>query len=413
MPGSQPVSPLPPPGRRLTIAARRIAGLSGLTTLILEEARHAVAAGWDVEIIGEALAADQILGVGARPRRVRMLPNPFVAQRRRFPRTVARMVRPGRRGQRTQPGIEIVHGHGDLLDQTVLSLHNCVHAAYEAMHGRPLSGSGPASRLADLHARQLLERRFEVVIANSHLMRDDLIQRFGVPDERIHVVRPGLDPTRFNDDPAARAECRGALRARLSLAPDDTLLGLVTSGDFAKRGVRRAIAALVTLRDVHDLTPHLVVVGRERRVEAYRRLAAQWGVASHVHFLDVDATPERTYRALDLFVYPAVIEEFGMVVQEAMACGVPVIAGRRVGATELFPRGMEDALFASLEPEALAAGIARLLGDPARRGAIAAAQARAAASNSWERHAAAVLRVYDGVARDLLPRPGTSVHQMR
>ena len=67
---------------------------------------------------------------------------------------------------------------GDLLDQDLLSLHNCVHAAHEAATGRHLPARDAVGRM---HALQLSQRRFRLLAATSRLMKDDVARRFGVP----------------------------------------------------------------------------------------------------------------------------------------------------------------------------------------------------------------------------------------
>ena len=189
--------------RRLALVARRVEGLSGATRLIIEEARAAVAAGWDVHVFGERLDHAAIRLAGARPRQVPSWPWGPWLKRRAFAAFAGRMVR----------GFDVVHGHGDLFDQDLLSLHNCVHAAHEATHGSPLPADAPVGRI---HAHQLAQRRFRLLAANSRLMKDDVVTRFGVPEGMIEVVYPGFEPSRF--DPRDRERLGRPLRASLGLA---------------------------------------------------------------------------------------------------------------------------------------------------------------------------------------------------
>src|SRR5438876_40245 len=125
-----------------------------------------------------------------------------------------------------------------------------------------------------------------------------------------------------------------ARRRRLGVADDEVLAGLVTSGDWVKRGVATFIEALGAVRGSLPRL-HGVVTGKERSMKRYAVLAKQHGVADQLHFLPPSDALDHVYGALDVFVYPAQFEEFGMCVQEAMACALPVVCGRRVGATEL------------------------------------------------------------------------------
>jgi UDP-glucose:(heptosyl)LPS alpha-1,3-glucosyltransferase len=231
---------------RLALASRRVKGLSGAVRLILEEARAAAAAGWDVDVYSEKIDAEAVSAAGAKPLQIARWPWGSWVKRRAFATLAGRAAR----------GHDVIHGHGDLLEQDLLSLHNCVHAAFEATTGRPLPESDAVGRL---HAIQLTEGRFKLLAANSKLMKDDVVRRFGVPQEKTEVVYPGFDPKRFR--PVDRALLGAGLRAELGLAAGQPLFGLITSGDFEKRGLTpflRAFAAVA--REVP--TARALVVGR-------------------------------------------------------------------------------------------------------------------------------------------------------
>ena len=140
----------------VAIAARRVEGLSGAVRLILEEARAAAAAGWEVDVYSERLDAGAVRAVGAAPRKVARWPWGSWVKRRTFAALAGYAA-----GEH-----DVVHGHGDLLAQDLLSLHNCVHAAHEAATGMPLPASDAVGRM---HQLQLSGRRFRILAANSAL----------------------------------------------------------------------------------------------------------------------------------------------------------------------------------------------------------------------------------------------------
>jgi UDP-glucose:(heptosyl)LPS alpha-1,3-glucosyltransferase len=364
---------------RLAIASRRVEGLSGAVRLILEEARAAAAAGWDVDVVSERLDVAAVEAAGARARRVPRWPWGSWLKRRAFAALA------GRRAA----GADVVHGHGDLLEQDLLSLHNCVHAAHEAATGAPLPASDAVGRL---HALQLSGRRFRLLAANSRLMKDDVTRRFGVPAELIEVAYPGFDPERFR--PADRARLGAGLRAELGLGSGRPLFGLITSGDFEKRGLAaflRAFAAAA--RAVPDA--RALVVGKETRPRRYLELAAELGIADKVAFRAPAPDPERMYHALDVYVHAARWEEFGMTVLEALACGVPALCGARVGAAELLSGESRALVVAEPSAEALAAAMLVLAREPERRARLAAAGAAAAAPHTLAAHGKRVLSFYE------------------
>jgi len=371
--------------RRVAVVARRITGLSGVTILIQEHARRAVDAGWETDVYGERVDRAAITDADAEPFELR--PGWF---RRSSPEWFAGAVAQATRGK-----YAIVHGHGDALQQDVMSLHNCIHAAHEAIHGVPLDHRAPAADAARMHERQLRDGRFRRLITNSKLMRDDVTKRFAVDPAQIRIVYPGFDPGRY--PPRPRTDGARLLRQRLRLDEDDVLAGLVTSGDWQKRGVATFIEALGIVnrggRRVHG-----IITGKERSAGRYLALAREKGIGDRVHILPPAAALENVYGALDVFVYPAQLEEFGMCVQEAMACGLPVVCGRRIGATELLEPAAAAMLLDAVTPASVAERLAAFVLDESLRRQTGAINAASVVRNTWDRSAAGVIAVYEELA---------------
>ncbi|MDD5657395.1 MAG: glycosyltransferase family 4 protein [Elusimicrobia bacterium] len=373
-------------GLSVAIAARRVEGLSGTTTTIIEHSRRLAALGCRVQVFGERLDRGRIRAAGAETRWIPGWPWGS-AFKRRFFAVICDRVLAGR-------GFDLVHGHGDNFAQDVLSLHNCVHAAHEAVRGEPLPA---ASGVGRVHERILREGRFRLLIANSGLMRDEVRGRFGVPAEKIEVIYPGYDPGRFQ--PADRDILRGPARAELGVGGEEALFGLITSGDFVKRGVDTFLAAMRRVLRA-GVKARALVIGKEARLAPYLRRAEAEGVAQATRFLSPTADIARWFHALDVYVHPARYEEFGQSVQEALACGVAVVAGRRVGAAELMRGEARDFLLERGDAEELAGKLVRLAREPERRARLAAQGPAAVAGNTWDANFRATLACY----QRLVPR---------
>lgn len=365
--------------KRLAIASRIVGGVSGATTLILEHARGFAARGWDVHVYGERLDMERIRQAGAVPHRLPGWPWGSVFKRRLF----AWMFE---RARRRAP-FDLVCGHGDILSQDVLILHNCVHAAHETIYGAPLSDNSGVGRI---HGCILKERAFRLLIANSELMKQDVARRFHIPATQVTVVYPCYDPVRFR--PEDREKLGMPVRHELNVGSGEQLVGLVTSGDFRKRGVEMFLGALGRLPADVRKKVHALVVGKENDLGPYRRKADKTGLGPRIHFLPPVPQVERYHHALDVFFYPALFEEFGLSVLEAMACGVPVLTSARVGASELLEGRWRDALLDRPEEEAFAHRLAHLLEDAALRKRMAEGGLAACRGNTWEAH---VRRVAD------------------
>lgn len=212
------------------------------------------------------------------------------------------------------------------------------------------------------------------VVANSRMVAAALSEHFDLPPDRIVVHRPGFDAARFSARRAAglRRKARRALR----LAEAQPLVGLITSGDFAKRGLDSFLEAAESIAAARDDVRFLVVGSKRLPEWAGRHRLVTAGTVGHE---PKTRHPERWMAALDLFLYPARFEEFGLVVSEAQGMGVPVLTSRRVGAAECLPTDYAPWLLERPDAAVFAAKALALLDDtPARQRLVAAGLANAA-----------------------------------
>ena len=171
--------------------------------------------------------------------------------------------------------------------------------------------------------------------------------------ERVIEMPNGVDTDTFS--PGASG---GGLRERLGIAPDAVVASFVATLDRAHHFKRLdvAIEALARTR-ASDL--HILVAGGGELLEGFRADAAAAGVGARVHFLGRVPHPELpdVLRASDLFVLTTEPpESFGIVLIEAMACGLPVIATDYPGV-----RAVVDAETGILVPPGDSAAVAEAL----------------------------------------------------
>ncbi|MEX2317884.1 MAG: glycosyltransferase [Pirellulales bacterium] len=206
------------------------------------------------------------------------------------------------------------------------------------------------------------------LIATTPQQRDILTNgEYDVPLEKIRVVPPGYDDTRFF--PVSSAS-RDALKQELDL-PGPIVLAL---GRIAQnKGYDLLLQAMpVVFQRVADARLLLAVGSTEpnhneiEQLNQLRRLADQLGIASRVIFRDYipDAVLADHYRAADVFALSSRYEPFGMTAVEAMACGTPTVVTTDGGLWELVTWGTE-ALYANpFDPEAFGHAIATILQRP-------------------------------------------------
>lgn len=221
------------------------------------------------------------------------------------------------------------------------------------------------------------------VIAISQALAADLRRLYGLTGE-IAVVPHGVDASQFN--PGVRARFRDAVRRELGIHPGEVTFLYV--GDLRK-GFAPAVSALATVPGTR-----LVGVSRTDPREFLDR-AAEAGVAGRVAVLPATSRVEQYYGAADALVLPTPYDAFGMVITEAMACGLPVITTPLAGASELMTPGVEGLLVESpTDVEALAAAMRTLAAGSDLRERMGAAAAALMTTHTWDRVAARTLDVY-------------------
>jgi len=229
------------------------------------------------------------------------------------------------------------------------------------------------------------------VIAVSASTRDSLVAQ-GYPPRLVEVVHNGIDVE------AADGGSADGLRAELGIPA-----GAPRVGELARlcdvKGQRELIEAAALVPDVHvALAGDDLEQGGTYR-EALVALARDRGMADRVHFLGYRADTGSLLDQLDALVLPSWIEGLPISVLEAMAHAKPVIATPVGGTAELVVDGKTGLLVPPRDPEALAAALRTLIGDPERARRLGlAGRERARREFSETAMTARVLEVYDAVA---------------
>ncbi|HQR50243.1 MAG TPA: glycosyltransferase [Methylophilaceae bacterium] len=229
----------------------------------------------------------------------------------------------------------------------------------------------PLLRIA---ARSLSRRQcntMDAVVAPSQPMLDAL-RGYGV-NVRVEVIPTGLEDHSFVAGDGA------GFRQRYGIPLDRPVLLFV--GRVAhEKNIGFLLRMMAQLRQARP-DALLVIAGEGPALEAVRGEALALGLQDNIRFLGyLDRKTELNdcYRAADVFVFSSCTETQGLVLLEAMAQGVPVVAIAEMGTKSILREG-EGALIAPLDEEAFAARVKQLLGDPALRkrlGLVASGYAR-------------------------------------
>jgi UDP-glucose:(heptosyl)LPS alpha-1,3-glucosyltransferase len=350
----------------IAVGIRRLAGIGGTTGLVLDQLRYLASRGLSCDVFGESLDSKSVQETGATTIRLLRRPGREYASRRSFARRAQRRIDRG--------SYKLVIGHGDLLQQDVLFVHNLVEREQEllAAQGRPAD-----TPIVQLHRALFTGRGFSRVIVNSRLARGDLLERYGLDPATVQIAYPGFDRSRFNE--MQRAALRDEARRELAVG-GQFLIAFVTSGNFPLRGadiLRDTLLALPSsLRDVC----RVLAVGAAHNTRSLQKQFASCGLEGCLLARDRRTDVEYYYSAADLLLHPARLETFGLVLIEAAACGTPVLTSQAVGAAELLPAGAE---LEQPDPEGFAARLARLMENRAALADLSRVQSQAVQAYDW------------------------------
>jgi glycosyltransferase involved in cell wall biosynthesis len=196
----------------------------------------------------------------------------------------------------------------------------------------------------------------------------------------VVVIHNGVDAERFR--PMSRVPAQRAAWG----VPEDALLLMSVGRLVGWKGLQ----VIVDILPSHE-SVHYAYVGEGPLGSALEARAQDLGISDRVHALGGRPHLElpRVLSQADIFVQPSVGEEaFGITVVEAMACGLPVLASRNGGMTEIVDDGQNGLLLPPGETTEWSAAVRELAGDDARRREMAeAGRRRAVAQFTWAANA--------------------------
>lgn len=372
----------------IALLRQRVGGPGGAETTVQHLARGLAAAGHEVTVYGSQSIGEARAVLGPQ---IAYVPVPVWGGKAGRLLTYALNTR--RLLRRTGP-------------QAVFSLERTlgqqVYRAGDGCHREWLSRRDPFhspaarifQRLSPFHWVLLaLERRLfadpglKRIIANSHMVQEEIIRHYQVKPERLTVIYNGLDRQSFR--PLAEPE-RLALRSRLG-APTNAAIILFAGSGFGRKGLAFLVDSFGKLNNQEYV---LWVAGRDNPAP-YQRQARRMGVADRLKFWGPQNDLSPFYQAATLLALPTIYDPCSNVVLEALACGTPVITTQANGAAEFLTPGENGEILT--RPDDLT-GLTRALEDYLGRGdtpKVRQAATAAVAHLSWEATVAQTIAVLE------------------
>lgn len=230
----------------------------------------------------------------------------------------------------------IIHAHGtSTLNADIVTAHSCHKSwfMYSIKEVKDLK-SKVKKILNPLHylimfieKLQYSSKNLKKVIAISDVIKQELIDNYGLDENIIEVVYNGTNIEEFN--PKNIQLYKNEVRKKHLIREDEVVL-LFVAAEFKRKGLKVVLDAMSRL----DENIKLLVVGGDKK-DDFEAIISEYGMNKRVIFTGKTKDVYKYYAASDIFVFPTKYEAFGQVITEAMATGIPVITSRCSGAAEL------------------------------------------------------------------------------
>lgn len=232
-------------------------------------------------------------------------------------------------------------------------------------------------------------RRSDVIITCSQATKDDIIEHFKIPEEKIVITPYGVSPV------FRRIEDRQTVDATLAGLGLESGYILYVGTLQPRKNIVRLLRAFDLLKQSEHIPEKLVITGKrawlyQDILDTHASLDSREDVIFTGHVADQDLP--YVFNGAKLFVYPSLIEGFGLPPLEAMACGTAVAVSKAPAIPEVV--GDAGVYFDPYSVESIATAIHDLLVNDSLRHELEGAGMRRATQFDWSDTAQRTLEVY-------------------
>jgi len=197
---------------------------------------------------------------------------------------------------------------------------------------------------------KLLYSRADSIVTASRGIKAELV-KLGVPPGRITPI--------YNPVPITYVRQQSSEPADFPQTGQEPVI-IAVGGLRKQKGYPYLLRAFQQI--TRSLPSHLLIVGNGPDREELATLARSLSLDDRIHFAGFKKNPYALMARADIFMLPSLWEGFGIVIIEAMACGLPVVAANcPEGPGEIISDGVDGLLVPPADSSALAAGALRLL----------------------------------------------------
>jgi len=213
---------------------------------------------------------------------------------------------------------------------------------------------------------QWIYNRVNVIVAISDIIKKNIISTHPVRPDRVVCIHNGVDLNQFS----AEALKKALVRKQFGIPDHAKVVGItgrLTWWKGYREFIDTASAVCEKREDVYFLAVGGETYGEGEEAEQIRSYAEEQNLGSHLIFTGFQKDISGCLSAMDIFVYPAYAEAFGMVLIEAMAMGLPVVASDCDGIPEIVEHGKTGTLVPARQSEPVTKAILDLLSNEPKR----------------------------------------------
>lgn len=211
----------------------------------------------------------------------------------------------------------------------------------------------------------LIYKRVDAVIGISKLIQENVIKTHPIDPDKVMCIPNGVDLHVFDK----KKVDRNSIRASLGIPPDALVIGTAGRLNWWK-GYREFLEMahkITKLRpSVYFIAVGGATVGEEKEAEEIQNFARSLNLGNNLIFTGFRKDMVNLFSAMDIFVYPAYAEAFGLVLIEAISLGLPVVSSNCDGVPEIVVDGETGRLVPPRNSEVLTKTVLEMLNDRKR-----------------------------------------------
>jgi UDP-glucose:(heptosyl)LPS alpha-1,3-glucosyltransferase len=171
----------------------------------------------------------------------------------------------------------------------------------------------------------------KVLFTNSSMVKEEILSNYQIDSKKIHVVHNGVQWTKWGKAFSNWEEGKLQTAKKYNLNPNLFQLLFVGNG-YRRKGLKYLLHSLSRIEDKNF---QLVVLGKDKEISYYKRLACKLSLENQVLFLGEVSSLTPFYQLADCLVIPSLYDPFANVTVEALAMGVYVLTSFFNGGKEV------------------------------------------------------------------------------